>query len=65
MGDEGLELNVSNTGKNGILPSSGPTSGPIGPDLQLVIGAWPHLSEKTRREILATIRSESLKGGTR
>jgi hypothetical protein len=60
---EGLEPGNLFTGFDEAIEDSGPTSGPIGPDLKIVIQAWPHLSDAARREILATIRSESLKGG--
>ena len=65
MGAEGLETRRENAGEMALSENSGPTSGPIGREIQIVIGAWPHLSEAARREILATIRSESLKAGKR
>ena len=61
MGAEGLEASGQNAGQTAVSDSSGPTSGPIGPELHIVIQAWPHLSEAARRGILGTIRSESLK----
>ena len=51
MGAEGLEASGQNTGRTAVSDSSGPTSGPIGPDLQFVIDTWPHLNEATRRAI--------------
>jgi len=63
--EAGVTQSEFEQGNKALSEDSGPTSGPVGPDLQIVIIAWPHLSEAARREILATIRSESLKGGTR
>ena len=34
----------------------GPTGGPIGPDLQTVIDAWPVLNEATRAKILRDVQ---------
>lgn len=43
-------------GNRAVSETSGPTSGPIGPDLQIVIHAWPHLSETTKRKILRDVQ---------
>ena len=56
MGAEGLEASGQNAGQTAVSDSSGPTSGPIGPDLQIVIHAWPHLSEATKRKILREVQ---------
>ena len=43
-------------GNRAVSETSGPTSGPIGPDLQIVIHAWPHLSKNTKRKILREVQ---------
>ncbi len=52
----GLEDKRKNTGQTAVSKMPGPTGGPIGPDLQTVVDAWPELTEATRRKILRTVR---------
>ena len=43
-------------GNTALCETSGPASGPIGPDLQIVIHAWHSLSENTKRKILRDVQ---------
>ena len=52
----GLETYTENTGETALCEMPGPTGGPIGPDLQTVIDAWPHLNRATRAKILRDVQ---------
>ena len=52
----GLEHLPGNAGQTALCEMPGPTGGPIGPDLQTVIDAWPHLNEATRAKILRDVQ---------
>ena len=52
----GLEHLPGNAGQTALCEMPGPTGGPIGPDLQTVVDAWPHLSEATRAKILREVQ---------
>jgi len=64
MGDTGLEHLSKTSGETGVAVQSGAESGAvdaagglIDPDLQVIIDAWPGLSEVVRSELLAIVRA--------
>jgi hypothetical protein len=74
VGDTGLELSDVTSSKNKDLRDSqnasgaesgavSPISGPIDPDLQRVIDAWPNLPEAVKAGIVAMVKASG-KGKT-
>ena len=62
MEDRGLEHTANSPGKTHVSESGGAESGavdaengPIDPDLQHIIIAWPHLSEDVRETVIRTV----------
>jgi integrase len=52
----GLERTTGNAGQRALSEMPGPTGGPIGPDLQTIIDAWPDLPQTTRAKILRDVQ---------
>jgi hypothetical protein len=60
MEDRGVEQGEKTTGNYAVCSTGGAESGAVDAGLDVLINAWPALSEGGRKSILAVVRQEAV-----